>query len=302
MAKKWWQKRERGGKFFLKLSFILVNHTPNFLLYPIVFFVSFTYYLICKEERENIRFYLNLYNKKFNKSKNNSFANFYNFSISICDKIKVWIGKISFDNINILDIDKIEKDLVSPQKGHVIVTSHFGNVEIARALSSKIDGFNITILMYTKHSAQFVNFINSISKSKFDVLEVDELDINLMLKLKQIVDSGGHIAVMGDRVSINEKKKLSCKFLAMECDFNIGAYILASLLNSPLSVIWCVKEKNRYNLSYKNLANSVVLGRDRFEGSKKYLQLYVDELESMVEKYPYYWFNFFDFWRVRDEQ
>lgn len=88
---------------------------PRFLLTPIVFFISFLYFLSSKNERKNLeRFYLNL-NKKFGTNHKNVFRNFFEFSKSIVDKISVWLGKIKYDDL-VLENEKELYELFLTQK------------------------------------------------------------------------------------------------------------------------------------------------------------------------------------------
>ncbi|CAD7286188.1 hypothetical protein [Campylobacter suis] len=298
MAKMWWQQNERGGKFLLKLTLLLVTFVPNFVLRPIVFCVSFIYYIFCKNERDNIKFYLSLL-KQRGVSVRSAFWNFYEFAMSICDKFKAWLGKIKLNDINIVDINAIKKEFVSQSRGRILVVSHFGNIDIARTLSSELEWLDITILMYTKHSSEFFKILNEVSKTPVKVLEVDELDVSAMIKIKEIIDKGGHIGIMGDRVNISGTKSVSVPFLGKECEFPVGAFILAGLLKTKVSTFFTFKSDDVYHISFSHIADEVSLGRDKEASVKPYLLSYVRSLEQMCERYPHYFFNFYDFWQVK---
>ena len=39
------------------------------------------------------------------------YRNFYEFGISICDKIAVWKNKIQYKDLNIINVDTLNKEL-----------------------------------------------------------------------------------------------------------------------------------------------------------------------------------------------
>lgn len=301
MAEKWWQKREKGSKFLLRLSLFLVNFMPKFALKIIVFVVSFFYYLFCKNERQNIKNYLNLAQNYLLIKTKSPFWNFYNFAYSICDKFAIWSDKIGQDSFEILNLDELTSEIRNAKRGQILLTSHFGNIELARALCSIIGKLNIVILVHSKNASEFMGLINEISSAKFEILEVDDLDLNAMLRLVEIVENGGHIGIMGDRVALKGQKCISASFLGKECYFPVGGIILASLLNVKLSTLWCVKNRGKFEISYEKIADEVRLGRDKGKDSLKYLQIYIKSLENMIAKHPHQWFNFFDFWKQDDK-
>lgn len=296
MANSWHLQKEKAGRGLLKLTLFLVAYMPKILLKPTIFLVSFIYYLICKNERKNIKFYLNLLSCNGVKPKW-AFWNFYHFAISICDKFRVWQGRINRDNIILMNEKEIKNQFLNSKKGRVLLVSHFGNIDIARTISNEVANLDITILMYTKHSSEFFKILNEVSKVPIKVLEVSNLDMATMLKIKEIIDSGGHIGIMGDRVAVNGNKKAKVELLGRKCEIGAGPYLLAYLLKVKISTFWAIKNGENYELTFDNIADEVVLDRDK--NVDKYAQIYADKLTNMCKKYPHLWFNFFDFWGVR---
>lgn len=294
MSKAWWQRQEKGGTALLRLTLFLISVLPNFLLTPVIFVVSAVYYAVCKHERENVKFYLSLLRARGVATKS-AFWNFYNFAVSICDKMRVWSGKISSNDVKILELDTIKKELCG-KRGHIFIVSHFGNIDIARAISNELDWLDIHVLMYVRHSSQFIKILNQISKFPLKILQIGELGVGEMLQIKEIIDRGGHIGVMGDRVPVSGDKSVRLSLLGRECELPVGGFMLAGLLKCDVSTFWVVKTPSGYELSFKNLAKNLTLGRDKLASTTQFAKLYAHELESMCERYPHMWFNFFDFW------
>ena len=298
----WWKKQERGGAFFLRLSLFLAQIFPEFALKLIVKIVVWFYYIFSKNERENIaEFRRNLSDFAGSQTLKGTsvFSNFEAFGVAICDKFRVWKGKIKDSELEIIDLERIKSELIGAKKGQILLTAHLGNVEICKALGARVEGFRMVILAYDKNSREFNEVLKRISQNDGSVrmMLVNELDVAAMLELKNIVESGEHIGIMGDRTPIGGDKAARVKFLGKEANFNYGPYLIAGILGVKISSLWCQKIEGKFRIELVPLASTVKLGRDKAAAVREYLQIYVRELENRCKQTPVQWFNFFDFWR-----
>ena len=298
----WWKKQERGGAFFLRLSLFLAQILPEFALKLIVKIVVWFYYLFSKNERENIaefRRNLSEFAGAQTLKKTSVFSHFEAFGGAICNKFRVWKGKIKDDELEIIDLERIKSELIGAQKGQILLTAHLGNVEICKALAARVEGFRMVILTYDENSRKFNEVLREISKNGGSVrmMAVNKLDVAAMLELKNIVESGEHIGIMGDRTPLGGDKAARVKFLGKEASFNYGPYLIAGILGVKISSLWCQKIGSKFRIELVPLASAVKLGRDKAAAAREYLQIYVRELENRCKQTPTQWFNFFDFWR-----
>lgn len=298
----WWKKQERGGAFFLRLSLFLAQILPEFALKLIVKIVVWFYYIFSKNERENIAAFrrnLSEFAGAQTLKGTSVFSHFEAFGVAICDKFRVWKGKIKDDELEIIDLERIKSELIGAQKGQILLTAHLGNVEICKALAARVKGFRMMILTYDENSRKFNEVLREISKNDGSVrmMAVNKLDVAAMLELKNIVESGEHIGIMGDRTPLGGDKAARVKFLGKEASFNYGPYLIAGILGVKISSLWCQKIDGKFRIELVPLASAVKLGRDRAASARQYLQIYVRELENRCKQTPAQWFNFFDFWR-----
>jgi len=298
----WWKKQERGGAFFLRLSLFLAQILPEFVLKLIVKIVVWFYYIFSKNERENIAAFrrnLSEFAGAQTLKGTSVFSHFEAFGGAICDKFRVWKGKIKDDELEIIDLERIKSELIGAQKGQILLTAHLGNVEICKALAARVDGFRMVILTYDENSRKFNEVLREISKNDGSVrmMAVNKLDVAAMLELKNIVESGEHIGIMGDRTPLGGDKAARVKFLGKEAGFNYGPYLIAGILGVKISSLWCQKIGGKFRIELVPLASAVKLGRDKAASARQYLQIYVRELENRCKQTPTQWFNFFDFWR-----
>ena len=298
----WWKKQERGGVFFLRLSLFLSQILPEFALKLIVKIVVWFYYIFSKNERENIAAFrrnLSEFAGAQTLKGTSVFSHFEAFGVAICDKFRVWKGKIKDDELEIIDLERIKSELIGAQKGQILLTAHLGNVEICKALAARVKGFRMVILTYDENSRKFNEVLREISKNGGSVrmMAVNKLDVAAMLELKNIVESGEHIGIMGDRTPLGGDKAARVKFLGKEASFNYGPYLIAGILGVKISSLWCQKIGGKFRIELVPLASAVKLGRDKAAAAREYLQIYVRELENRCKQTPTQWFNFFDFWR-----
>ena len=298
----WWKKQERGGAFFLRLSLFLAQILPEFILKLIVKIVVWFYYIFSKNERENIAAFrrnLSVFAGTQTLKGTSVFSHFEAFGGAICDKFRVWKGKIKDSELEIIDLERIKSELIGAQKGQILLTAHLGNVEICKALGARVDGFRMVILVYDKNSREFNEALKRISQNDGSVrmMLVNELDVAAMLELKNIVENGEHIGIMGDRTPLGGDKAARVKFLGKEASFNYGPYLIAGILGVKISSLWCQKIDGKFRIELVPLASAVKLGRDKAAAARQCLQIYVRELENRCKQTPAQWFNFFDFWR-----
>ncbi|MGP1359714.1 glycosyltransferase family 2 protein [Campylobacter sp.] len=294
----WWQKGERSNEFFLRVSLFLTKNLPIFLIKPIVMIVVCFYYIFSKSERENIReFLLNVEKFSGKKPYTGVFRNFYDFGIAICDKFRIWQNGVLENELDFNELMWIKEEFEASKSGRVLLTSHLGNVEICKALSLRSPSFRMIILVYSKGSEKFYKILEQISKGQIKLISVENLDTAVMMQLKEAVDSGVNICIMGDRTPVNGDKFVEVSFLGKMAKFNYGPYLLAGILGVKMSALWCVKNGDKFSIELSDIADEIKLGRDRKASVLPYVQSYVRQLEEQACKSPSQWFNFFDFWR-----
>ena len=87
-------------------------------------------------------------------------------------------------------------------------------------------------------------------------------------------------------------------FLGRAASFPLGPFLLATVLACPAYFALCVRSGDaRYIAMLKPIAIGEAIPRAQREArAQQMLERYVELLEEVCERYPYQWFNFFDFW------
>jgi predicted LPLAT superfamily acyltransferase len=231
-----------------------------------------------------------------------SFHHMLAFAQSGLDKLVAWMG--GFDSGRVDFPNRVEFDhLLASGRGAVLIGSHLGNLEMTRALATKKHRAVVNAVVYTNHAQRF-NEILAQANASFGVnlIQVSRLGPDTAIMLKDKIDRGQFLVIVGDRTPPAEggsRGRISqIEFLGQPAPFAQGPFILASLLDCPVYLFFCLREGDSYNIYFEPFADRIVLPRrERQERLRGYLRQYARRLEAYCLKAPYQWFNFYDFWR-----
>ena len=80
--------------------------------------------------------------------------------------------------------------------------------------------------------------------------------------LRDKLAAGEHVAIVGDRVSVrHQERSLRVPFLGRPAPFPEGPFVLASLLECPVYLLFCFKIDGRYRMFLEPFADPFVLPR-----------------------------------------
>ena len=227
-----------------------------------------------------------------------SFQHMLAFARSGLDKLSAWAGDIESCDIDFANKHELD-ELIASGRGALLIGSHLGNIEMARALAPDCRS-RLHAVVYTDHAQRF-NRILAQANIDFGInlLQVSHFGSDTAIMLKDKIDQGGLLVIVGDRTPPAENGRISeVRFLGETASFAQGPFILANLLECPVYLFFCLKEGKRYRIYLEHFASQVELPRrERQARLKTYIQEYADRLEAYCLKAPLQWFNFYDFWR-----
>ena len=130
------------------------------------------------------------------------------------------------------------------------------------------------------------------------MIQVDSLGPEAVIALRDKLAAGEHVAIVADRVSVRHKERsLRAPFLGRPAPFPEGPFVLASLLECPVYLLFCLKIDGRYRVFIEPFADPLVLPREgRQRALEHAIARYAARLEAHCLLAPTQWFNFFDFW------
>ena len=302
----WSRLAERGSVLGLKTIFacyrMLGETAARWLLYPIIayFFISGR-----QARAASLDFLRRVHQQRGDLTPQpglkESFKHMLAFGQSGLDKLTAWVGKGERQVPDFPNQDEFER-LLASGSGAVLIGAHLGNLEMTRALARNQRHTAVNAVVYTDHAQRFNNLLMQ-ANADFGVnlIQVSHLGPETAIMLKEKVERGELVVIVGDRTppAGDGRSRVSLiDFLGAPAPFAQGPFILASLLDCPVYLFFCLREADGYRIHFEPFAERIKLPRaGRQEQLLAYMQQYARRLEYYCLKAPEQWFNFYDFWR-----
>ncbi|MXR69984.1 glycosyltransferase [Shewanella sp. JBTF-M18] len=232
-----------------------------------------------------------------------SLKHFIAFGNAALDRIDAWCDRIKLSQVDFPDREVLAKPLAQGQ-GAVLLVSHLGNLELCRAISIHQRKVKVNVMVLTQNAENFNRVLKQLNPdSALNLIQVTELGPSTSMLLQQKIEQGELVVIAGDRTSTSsEGRVLYAPFMGKEAPFPQGPFILASLLDCPVYLMFCLRENGRYRVHVEHFADTLKGPRaGRMERLQAAVNRYAERLEHYARRSPLQWFNFFDFWRKDDE-
>lgn len=225
---------------------------------------------------------------------------FASFGESILDKMLLWSGLFNTELVELHGQQQVVGETVK-KRGALLICSHLGNLDLCRVLAKELAGLKLTLLVHTKHAKTFNRMLAQLDPaSQADVMQVTELSPATAILLAEKISQGEFIVISGDRIPVSPKPRVAFgKFLGAMAPFPIGPYILASLLQCPIYLMFSLRTGRTSEIHFELFRSSLRLPRkDRNQALAGLVAEYASRLEHFCLRAPLQWFNFYDFWHL----
>lgn len=287
-----WEGKSRGTVLGYRIFVFCIKKFGVRAAYFLLYFVAFYFCFFSREGTRSIYYYFRR-RRGYNglKSVLSIYKSYYTFGQTIIDKVAISAGlrdKFSYDFDG---VDKLSQ-VLAEKKGGLLISAHVGNFEIAQFFLNELEE-NAPINLLTtdkEHEAikDYLDRISSKSQIKF-ILYQD--DFSHIFEIGAALSRNELICITGDRY-IKQTKYLEENLLGKKAKFPAGPFLMGQKLKVPILFVYVMKEKN---LHYHLYARKV----EAEDGdARSILAHYVASISWILEKYPYQWFNYFDFWDV----
>lgn len=285
-----WDGKSKGTVLGYKIFVFFIKKVGIKSAYFILYFVASYYFIFLKKSNQAIFYYFKeRLGYSYFKSKRMIFRSYYTFGQIILDKISISAGMqnkftYEFDGVEIL------KKLLAEKKGGILISAHIGNFEIAEHFLGEIDvDFQINLVTTDLEHTAIKKYLDRISQKPGVKFILIKDDLSHVFEINAALNRNELICFTGDRY-FEGAKSLSENFLGKEARFPAGPFLIASRLKVPVVFVYVMKEPNLHYHLYTREAQ--VKHRDE----KALLKAYTESVESMIQKFPLQWFNYFDFW------
>ena len=265
----------------------------NGLLYPIT-----AYFLLTSGSgrQASKRFFINV---KGRYTWQDHYQQLLCFANSLLDRVSILLGR--GDDFDVCSVGrKALLEAREKQQGLILLGSHLGNFEASKLLAKDRANLDVHIVAYFGGSQKVRKQLDAIDPEMVNNI-IDPTAPDAVFRMRDVVDRGGILAILGDRVGLGENM-LPVEFLGEQAYLPAGPYFLASILKCPVYCFFGLRAGPLHYHTYNiKLADKIELNRkQRKEDAIVYAQAYADLLAEKAREYPYNWFNFFDFWKTTE--
>ncbi len=298
--KRWYEIRERGSRWGIRVSLWLVRIFGYRIGRIVVYLVS-AYFIIFAP---TVRQWCSVFHRRAvgKTSFWMSYRTLANFSLTIVDRILIQMGRAQRFRITVQG-EEVLRRYKKTGKGVIIIGSHLGSLEVAPAVAD-LKGVRVAMLMYEQQSSMLYQELERINpRLKEDLIQMNRDSLSYMLEVRDRFKRGDYIGILGDRTWLSGET-LWIPFLGVKRPFPIGPYHLAAVLKAPVLIMIVAKEGVwDYRCYVEELSAPLqVPAKDRQDVAEALARRYVERLEDYCRKYPLQWYNFFNFWEEGVEE
>ena len=223
------------------------------------------------------------------------FHHFHCFAATILDRVYLLRGEFERFRVTVHGKEILHRQIESG-KGSVLLGSHLGSFEMLRALGVMQRSVPLKVLMDAEHNQNITRFFDALNPTVAGtVIAPDRPDT--LIRVKENLDAGCFIGMLGDRVSGGDKTT-QCEFLSAHATFPAGPVLVAATMRCPVILFFGLyRGGNSYEIHLEHFADEIILDRNhRARDIQLWMQRYAQRLEHYARLAPYNWFNFYPFW------
>ena len=230
---------------------------------------------------------------------------FATFAETILDKMLLWGGLYDTRSVSLHGVDGDDgvNRCLDEGRGALLICAHLGNLDLCRVLSQRNARLKLTVLVHTRHAQAFNRMLERLNPdSQLNLMQVTEITPATAMLLAEKVAQGEFVVIAGDRVPVSPQPRVAvAPFLGQPAAFPIGPYVLASVLQCPVYLLFSMRIGQRSEIHFELFRKSLHLPRKAREPMLAELAgAYAARLQYHCLRAPLEWFNFYDFWQLPD--
>ena len=214
----------------------------------------------------------------------------------LVDRLAAVVSKRQLFDIKLIGYDKLIALFQKSDHGIILLTSHFGDWQIALTSLNKL-GKRVYLLMREEENPAVKNSLN-VGNEKGDIRIISpEQTFGGVIEIMNVLRRGHIVSIMGDRSY--GAKAFKIDFLGEKALFPFSTFAIAAAAECPVVILLAAKDSAYgYTVDVTNiLVPCCKSSRKRNEQLIPWVQEYAHILEKFINKYPYQCFLFHDIWK-----
>jgi len=268
----------------------IIRHTDIRIIYGVMHLWLVWYVLVRPVPRRGIYRFHRRRGRTWWQAALDVYRSFYHFGQAIVDRFAVYAGcayEVKVEN------HALYTGRTECREGFIMLFSHVGNTEMAGYF---LDSPNkaLHILAYGGESPVVTaNRSKVLAQHNIDMILVQAGDMSHIYRINEVLQQGDVLAMAADRRMGGST--LTCTLLGAQAQLPAGAFRICVTMQQPVLLVFVIKEgacAYRVYCEQLDLDNSLPKRQQAQDLADRYAQ----RVEEMALRYPYQWFNMYDFW------
>lgn len=220
----------------------------------------------------------------------------YSFGMALVDRFAFLLSDRPPFKWTCIGEERISQ-LLRGGKGLILLSAHIGNWEIAGNLLRDRLGVPINVvLLDAEREALAAVYRDATDQRRFRTIAVSPGSSDASVEIVARLRGGEVVCMLGDRVLGGR----SCRvpFLGETASLPIGPFAVALATGAPVLPVFVVKTGLRHYTfrASEPIELGVVAREERDRAISAGVARFARELESVCQRHPHQWYNFYDFW------
>lgn len=296
MSARWKQRPEGGGRFAIWLIRSVGRHggrrVGRACLYPITL-----YFLVRRgPERRASRAWLS---RALGRPATllEVARHIHVFASTILDRIFLLSGELHRFDIAIDGLSALDAQLAKG-RGVLLFGSHLGSFEALRVLAGTRPELGLRVVLDKGHNPAITQLLDALNPQvAATVIDAARPGTEILLAIQEALSQGQMVALLVDRAQPGEPSA-PVPFLGTPAPFPLAPWQIAAVLGAPVVLAFGLyRGGNRYDLRFEPFSDGEAVPRQaRRAHVDALIRRYAARLEDLARRFPYNWFNFYDYW------
>ena len=295
MAENNWKGKTRGGLLGYKIFVFLIRFFGIGSAYFLLIFVALYFVFFSMASTKAIYSFFRLrLQKGILDSTIGVYRTYFSFGQALIDRTAFLAGhtnRFSFD----YDGEHHIKSMADAGKGGVLISAHVGNWAIAGNIldDNMSENTQVNVVMLDEEHQKIQEFLDKTQKKqRVNIIGIKN-DRSHIFKMGIALQNGELLCMHGDRF-LSGAETISVDFFGEKAYLPKGPFQLVCKMNVPYTVVYAFKE----SFSHYHFYSTPPI--ENTKGVEDAAQKFANSLEEKIRRYPYQWYNFFDFWQNPD--